>query len=141
MELIHGETTGPLIDLFFYVYKTLGFGFLERVYMNSMAVAGKRMGLDIQMHYPIQVRFNGTVVGNYVADLLVNNAVIAELKTVSILTPQHEAQLLNYLKATEFEVGILFNFGPNARYKRMVFENSRKGNLSWIKPLTNADGR
>jgi GxxExxY protein len=138
MELKHAEITGPLIDVFFLVYKTLGFGFLERVYMNSMIVAGKKFGLEIRKKYPIRVSFEGVVVGNYEADLLVNKAVIAELKTVRTLTPQHEAQLLNYLKATEYEVGFLFNFGPKAEYKRMIFENSRKGSLSWTKT---ADGR
>jgi GxxExxY protein len=133
MELKHAEITGPLIDVFFLVYKTLGFGFLERVYMNSMIVAGRRFGLDIQKKYPIRVSFEGTVVGRYEADLIVNRTVIAELKTARSLTPQHEAQLLNYLKATEYEVGSLFNFGPKAQYKRMIFENSRKGSLSWIK--------
>jgi GxxExxY protein len=141
MELIHAETTGPLIDLFFHVYKTLGFGFLEKVYMNAMVAAGRKIGLDIRKKYPIRVNFEGIIVGRYEADLLVNNAVIAELKAVSALTVQHEAQLLNYLKATEYEVGILFNFGLKAQYKRMVFANSRKGSLSWIKPPTNADVR
>jgi GxxExxY protein len=133
MELKHAEITGPLIDLFFFVYNNLGFGFLEQVYLNSMAVAGKRFDLDIQKKYPIRVAFEEIIVGKYEADLLVNNTVIAELKTVSALHPEHEAQLLNYLKATEYEVGFLFNFGPKPQFKRMVFENSRKGNLSWIK--------
>jgi GxxExxY protein len=133
MELKHAEITGPLIDVFFLVYKTLGLGFLEQVYMNSMIVAGKRFGLDIRKKYPIRVSFEGMIVGRYEADLLVNRTVIAELKTTRTLTPQHEAQLLNYLKATEYEVGFLFNFGPKAQYRRMIFDNARKGSLSWIK--------
>jgi GxxExxY protein len=132
MELIHRKITGPLIDLFFYIYRTLGFGFLERVYSNAMVVAGKNRGLDIQPHVPIHVHFDGAIIGRYQADLVINKCIIAELKTVSMLTVDHEAQLLNYLKATEYEVGFLFNFGPKAQYKRMVFDNKRKGNLTWL---------
>jgi GxxExxY protein len=131
MELIHAETTGPLIDLFFTACKSLGYGFLERVYSNAMVVAGKRLGLDIRQEVLIRIRFEGAVIGQYQADLLVNNAVIAELKACRTLLPEHEAQLLNYLKATTYEVGILFNFGPQPRYKRMVYENARKCNLDW----------
>lgn len=134
MELLHAETTGPLIDLFFYVYKSLGHGFLEGVYANAMMVAGKERGLEIEKEVRIKIHFDGAIIGIYKADLLVNKCVIAELKTASNLAPGHEAQLLNYLKATEYEVGLLFNFGPKAQYKRMVFQNSRKGNLSWIYP-------
>jgi GxxExxY protein len=78
------------------------------------------------------VHFDGAIIGRYEADLLINKCVIAELKTVSALTANHEAQLLNYLKATEYEVGFLFNFGPKAQYKRMVFDNKRKGNRTWL---------
>ncbi len=141
MELKHAETTGPLIELFFMVYRTLGYGFLEAVYANAMVVAGKRFGLDIKKKVPIRVAFEGIIVGRYEADLVVNNIVIAELKAARKLCPEHEAQLLNYLKSTNYEVGILFNFGPKPRYKRLIFENSRKGNLSWIKTLTDADSR
>jgi GxxExxY protein len=133
MELKHAEITGRLLDLFFFVYNNLGFGFLEQVYLNSMIVAAKRFGLDIRKKYPIRVTFEEATVGRYEADLLVNNTIIAELKTVSMLIPEHEAQLLNYLKATKYEVGFLFNFGPRPQFKRMVFENSRKGSLSWIR--------
>jgi GxxExxY protein len=132
MELIHAETTGPLIDLFFDVHHSLGHGFLERVYSNAMVVAGKRIGFDIKQDVPIQVRFEGTVVGKYQADLLVNHSVIVELKVCRALLPEHEAQLLNYLKATHYEVGMLLNFGEKPRYKRMEFENARKGNLNRI---------
>ncbi len=133
MELKHAEITGPLIDLFFAVYNTLGFGFLEKVYRNSMIVASKRYGLEIRKEYPIQVSFEGVLVGKYDADLLINNSIIAELKTLRTLLPEHEAQLLNYLKATEYEVGFLFNFGPKPQFRRLVFENSRKGSLSWLR--------
>ncbi len=138
MELKHSETTGHLINLFYKVYATLGFGFLERVYLNAMVVAAKDFGLNIQKDFPIRVSFENVIIGRYVADLVVNDAIIAELKTVGTLIPEHEAQLLNYLKATEYEVGFLFNFGPKPQFKRMVLENSRKGSLSWIRT---AEGR
>jgi GxxExxY protein len=112
MELKHTEITGPLIDFIFYVYNNLGFGFLEQVDSNSMVVAEKRFGLDIRRRYPIKIAFEEIIVGRYEADLLVNKTIIVELKTVSALHPEYEAQLLNYLKATEFEVGFLRNFGP-----------------------------
>jgi GxxExxY protein len=81
-----------------------------------MMVAGKRLGFDIRKKVPIRVTFEGVVVGRYEADLVVNNVVIAELKAVRELCPEHEAQLLNYLKSTSYEVGVLFNFGPKPRY-------------------------
>lgn len=126
MELKHGEITGRMIDLFYKVYLTLGYGFLEGVYRNAMMVAGNMSGLDMRKEFPIRVMYEGTVVGKYKADLVVNDAVIAELKSAKALMPEHEAQLLNYLKATKYEVGMLFNFGPKPQYKRMIFENSRK---------------
>jgi len=140
MDLKYPETSGPLIDLFFEVYRSLGYGFLERVYANAMVLAGRELGLEIRQNVPICVSFQGSVVGRYQADLVVNNVVIAELKACKAILPEHEAQLLNYLKATKFEVGILFNFGPKPRYKRMVFDNARKGSLSWV-TRTDADGR
>jgi GxxExxY protein len=149
-ELKHAEITGPLIELFYQVYRSLGYGFLERVYGNAMDIAGRKVGLEMAREVPILVHFEGTVIGEYHADLVVNHAVIAELKAVKALAPEHEAQLLNYLKATRFEVGLLFNFGPKPQYKRMIYENGRKGSLSWSSPedagrflstRTDADGR
>ena len=136
MGLRHAETTGQLIDLFFAVYRGLGHGFLERVYSNAMVLEGRRQGLDIKHHWPIQVFYEGSVVGEYEADLIVNDAVIAELKACRTLAPEHEAQLLNYLKATTYEVGILFNFGVKAEFKRFIYDNKLKGNLSWTRKDT-----
>ena len=131
-ELKHAGVTGPLIELFFHVYRTLGYGFLERVYGNAMAVAARNFGLEIAREVPIRVHFEGLVIGEYHADLVANNAVVVELKACKALGKEHEAQLLNYLKATSYEVGLLFNFGPTAQYKRLIYENGRKGNLSWV---------
>jgi GxxExxY protein len=96
-----------------------------------MMVEGPAHGLIVEPERPIQIRFNGVVVGDYIADLLVNSVVIIELKSVAKLLPEHEAQLLNYLKATPIEVGLLLNFGPKAEFKRKTYDNFRKGTLSW----------
>jgi len=135
MELKHAETTGPLIDLFFYVYKILGYGFLERVYGKAMVVAAPRYGLQILPEVSIRVNFEGKVIGKYEADLIVNDSVIVELKMCKTIVREHEAQLLNYLRATKYEVGLLLNFGPTARYKRLVFENTRKATRTWTEAV------
>jgi GxxExxY protein len=118
-----------LIELFFLVYRKLGFGFLEAVYSNALIVSSEKAGLDIKPARPIEVYYEGKIVGVYKPDLVVNDAVIVELKACQTLVAAHEAQLLNYLKATGYEVGFLFNFGPKPQYKRMVFSNNRKSAL------------
>ena len=90
--------------------------------------------MSVVQQAPIKVYFDGFLVGEYVVDLLVNELVIVELKAAKTLAEEHEAQLLNYLKATPYEVGLLLNFGPNPQTKRKVFDNSLKGNLSWHRP-------
>lgn len=114
------------------VYNNLGYGFLEKVYRNAMVIELRRMGLNVVSEAPITVYYEGEVVGEYFADLLVDDAVIVELKAVERLSPEHEAQLLNYLKATPYEVGLLLNFGPQAEVKRKAFDNARKGSLRWL---------
>ncbi len=127
----HSDITDKIIKAFYSVYNQLGYGFAEKVYRNSMLIEGPSHGLIVESERSIQVRFNGVVVGEYFADLLVNNLVIVELKSISKLLPEHEAQLLNYLKATPIEVGLLLNFGPKAEFKRKTYDNFRKGTLSW----------
>jgi GxxExxY protein len=119
---------------FYRVYNELGYGFLEKVYGNALAIALRKPGLTVVQQFPIDVYFDGEIVGQYQADLVVNDAVIVELKAARILSPEHEAQLLNYLKATRYEVGLLLNFGAEkAEVKRKAFSNERKGSLSWTK--------
>jgi GxxExxY protein len=139
--LEHREITDLLIKAFFRVYNTLGHGFLEKVYENAMALEACRLGLCIRQQMRVQVRYGEAVVGEYSADLVANNAVIVELKAAGMLAPEHEAQLLNYLKATPFEVGLLMNFGVKPEFRRRVMDNSRKGNLSWYQPRICADSR
>jgi GxxExxY protein len=130
----HADLTKTIIGGFYHVYNELGYGFLEKVYENSLAITLKKSGLSVAQQLPIDVYFEGDVVGQYEADLVVNNLVILELKAARVLNPDHEAQLLNYLKATRYEVGLLLNFGATkAEMKRKAFSNARKGSLSWAK--------
>ncbi len=131
-ELKHGRTTRLLLQGFYEVYNYLGYGFLERVYQNSMVIAARRLGLQIEEQVPIVVHFEGKVVGEYAADILANKAVLVELKAARTVAEEHEAQLLNYLKATPYEVGLLLNFGPKPEYRRRILDNSRKGSLFWL---------
>ena len=122
--MIHEDITKIIIGSFFKVYNTLGHGFLEQVYENAMLYELGVNCLEAKSQYPISVTYESIIVGKYYADILVENKVIIELKAQPVLNSAHEAQLLNYLKATGFEVGILLNFGKVAKYKRMV--NTRK---------------
>jgi len=126
-ELKHKDVTDQILHAFFkIVYPHLGYGFLEKVYENSMFIALTSLGLKVQQQAKILVHFQGQVVGEYYADLQVNDLVIVELKAVSRLLNEHEAQLLNYLRATSYEVGLLLNFGPKPDFRRKVFDSSRK---------------
>ena len=122
----HEALTDKIIGAFYKVYNTLGYGFLEKVYENAMAIELRKLGLQVLCQHPIQVFYDDQVVGDYVADLIVEDAVIVELKAVRQLAQEHEAQLLNYLNATHHEVGLLFDFGPKPTFARKVFDNERK---------------
>jgi GxxExxY protein len=124
--LLHHEITEKIIKAFYTVYNTLGYGFLEKVYENAMGIELRKLGLPVHQQAPIKVHDHGTLVGEYFADLLVNEFVIIELKAAEALAEEHEAQLLNSLKATEIEVGLLLNFGPKPQFKRKIFTNDQK---------------
>lgn len=125
-NLIHGEITGKVLEAFFNVYHELGHGFLEKVYENAMLIELDELGLICKSQHQITVFYNDENVGEYFADILVENKVIIELKAVEGISERHEAQLINYLRATEIEVGLLLNFGKKPEYKRKVFSNHRK---------------
>jgi GxxExxY protein len=129
----HSQLTEQIIGAFFNVYNALGYGFLEKVYENALVLELRKVGLKAEPQQKILVYYDGQEVGDYFVDIMVNEAVIVELKAVRQLLREHEAQLLNYLKATEIEVGLLLNFGPKAEYKRKVYDNDRKGSLLWTK--------
>lgn len=112
--------------MFYDVYNTHGYGFLEKVYQNSLFLELKSRGYDVEDQRQIDVYYKETVVGKYYADLIVNDLVVIEIKAAEALAPAHECQLINYLKGTEIEVGLLFNFGPEPAFKRKVFSNERK---------------
>ena len=119
---LHADLTRVIIGASYEVHKTLGHGFLERVYVNALAKELAGLGLSVSTEAPIEVRYKGDVLGLYFADLLVNDAVICEVKAVRRLIPEHEAQLLHYLKATGTRVGLLLNFGATSvQVERMVF--------------------
>lgn len=128
-QLEHADITGKVIGAFYSVYKELGIGFLESVYANAMAVMLREQGLRVDQEFPIQVCFHGTVIGEFRTDLLVKDAVICELKVAETISPKHVAQLLNYLRATRIEVGLILNFGPEPEKRRYVFRNTRKQSL------------
>jgi len=121
-----GVLTDAVINCFYAVYSSLGYGFLEKVYENSLLYELTKRGIKAQAQYPLSVHYDGVVVGEYFADLIVEDGLILEIKSVKSLLPEHEAQLLNYLKATEIEVGLLLNFGPKPEVKRKVFDNDKK---------------
>ena len=124
--LKHRTLTEKIIGVFFDVYNELGHGFLESVYEKSLALVLAESGISVCCQIEIPVWFRGQKVGNFTADMLVENAVLLELKAVRALDSIHEAQLLNYLRATDIEVGLLLNFGLKPEFKRMAFDNSRK---------------
>lgn len=117
----HQELTGRIIKAAHAVHNTLGYGFLEKVYRNALAIELGQIGLTVDCERPITVYYGGEVVGDYYADLLVEGKVIVEVKAVSTLAPVHEAQLINYLKATAVEIGLLINFGPSVEVRRRIF--------------------
>ena len=124
--LKHKELTETIIGVFFEVYNELGHGFLESVYEKAFEVALITKGLDVKRQIQVPVWFRQQKVGDFTADVLVNQSVVLELKAARALDSSHEAQLLNYLRATEIEVGLLFNFGVKPEFKRLAFDNSRK---------------
>ncbi len=104
------------------VHNTLGYGFLEKVYQNSLAIELRTLGFNVEVEQPIAVHYRGEIVGNYVADISVDAKVILEIKAVKELSEIHEVQLVNYLKATSIEVGLLINFGRSVTVKRRVMD-------------------
>lgn len=128
----YADLTGKVIGAFFKVYNTLGYGFNEKVHENALAIELRKAGLKVETQREIVVYYERETVGDYRADIVVNDVVILELKAVRELAD--EAQLLNYLKATAIEVGLLLNFGVKAEHKRKVYDNDRKGSLAWIAP-------
>jgi len=125
-EYKHSELTDQIIQAFYCVYNELGFGFLENVYQNALYFELSKKGLNVEAQKSIDVYYQNQVVGKYKADLIVDDLIILELKAVDALVAEHELQLINYLKATDKEVGLLLNFGMKPEIRRKAFDNSRK---------------
>ena len=122
--MLHEEITDKIIKCYYEVYNALGYGFLEKVYENAMVIKLRSEGFTCLQQCPVEVFFMGEVVGSYNADIIVNGKIIIEIKAGdSADIPAHEYQLINYLKATEIEVGLLLFFGKNAVVKRKIFSN------------------
>lgn len=124
--MLHEELTNAIICAYYNVYNTLGHGFLEKVYENALVVELKKSGLSVTQQEAVKVFYDGAQVGDYFADITVNGLVILELKAVEALKNEHFAQLTNYLKATDKEVGLLLNFGRKPEFKRILLTNDKK---------------
>jgi len=125
-EYLHTKITSLILKPFYNVYNKLGYGFLEKVYENAMLIELSGLGLNCEKQKRIKVYYKEFEVGEYYADLVVKDRVIIELKAAENLCPEHEAQLINYLRATKIEVGLLLNFGKTPQQKRKVFTNDLK---------------
>ncbi len=125
--MIHAELTDKIIECYYNVYNKLGYGFLESVYERAMIVELNEQGLSAKNQVPITVKYHKVNVGEFFADILVNGKVILELKATDKIAKEHEFQLINYLRATNIEVGLLLNFGRKPQFKRKVYTNQQKG--------------
>ena len=121
--MLHKDLSEKIIKAFYNVYNSLGYGFLENVYENAMLFELRKFGLDAQKQVSIKVYYEGELVGKYYADIIVEKTIIVELKAAESLCEEHEFQLINYLKATELEIGLLMNFGKTPQFKRKIFTN------------------
>ncbi len=124
--MLHSEITEKIIKAFFKVYNTLGYGFLEKVYENALVIELQKMGFNISQQHNIKVYYDMKMVGDYYTDIIVDDSIIIELKAAETLKKEHKTQLINYLKATDKEVGLLLNFGKTPEFKRVIFTNDRK---------------
>ena len=126
MHLLNNELTSLILKTYYEVYNELGYGFLEKVYQNALLIELKNKGLEVTPNKKIKVYYKGENVGDYYADIIVNDTVVLELKAVEYINDQFENQLLNYLKGTDCEVGLLLNFGKKPEFRRKIYENKRK---------------
>jgi len=123
---LHQDLTGKIIKCFYAVYNTLGFGFLEKVYEKALMIELIKNGINAENQKPIKVFYEKEIVGEYFADILAEGLIIIELKAANCLIEDHELQLMNYLKATDKEIGLLLNFGKKPEFKRKIFTNDKK---------------
>jgi GxxExxY protein len=129
LALVHGELTREIIGAFFDVYNELGYGFVESVYQRALPLALIARGVRSERERPLTVRFRGCIVGDYRADLVVEEKVIVESKVADKILPVHEMQLLNYLRATGITVGLVLNFGPRPTFRRLLLTSPQQGSV------------
>ncbi|RAR47341.1 GxxExxY protein [Flavobacterium lacus] len=124
----HQELTRQIIGIYYHVYNELGYGFLEKVYHNAFAIELTTRGYKIEKHKKVSVFYKNEIVGEYIPDILVDDKLIIELKCAENLVEAHECQLINYLRATDCEVGLVLNFGKDPQFIRKIFTNDLKKN-------------
>ena len=122
----HEEITEQIIKAFYKVYNTLGYGFLEKVYLNALLIELTEMGFNAEINKRIYVYYKDRVVGDYIPDMIVEDIFICELKANESLSEENESQLINYLRAIEIEVGLLLNFGKRPEIRRKIYDNDKK---------------
>ena len=125
-EYLHQELSSNIISCFYKVYNTLGFGFLEKVYENALLIELTKSWLFVERQKPIKVHYEEKIVGEYFADIMVENKIILESKAAESLIEEYELQLINYLKATDIELGLLLNFGKKPEIRRKIFSNNQR---------------
>ncbi|NLE62519.1 MAG: GxxExxY protein [Bacteroidales bacterium] len=125
-DLLHKELTDEIIKCYYIVYNKLGYGFLEKVYEKAMIIELTKKNLRVECQKSIEVYYDNNIIGNYYADLIVENKVIIELKACEYLREEHKLQMINYLKATTIEIGLLMNFGKEPEFSRKIFSNKNK---------------
>jgi GxxExxY protein len=124
--MLEQKLSNQVIQCYYKVYNTLGYGFLEKVYENALYLELLNNGISCKRQSPIKVFYTEVIVGEYFADIIVEDRIILELKAAESLALEHEYQLINYLKATKIEIGILLNFGREPKFIRKIFTNDRK---------------
>jgi len=129
MDLLYKDKTDKILKCFYNVYNVLGFGFLEKVYENALMIELKEAGFFCERQKPINVFYKETQIGEYYADIMVDSCIILELKAVECLIMEHELQLINYLRATDIELGLLLNFGKKPEFRRKIFSNEKSANI------------
>ncbi|REG91191.1 GxxExxY protein [Flavobacterium aquicola] len=125
-NFLHKSLSDSILKAYYEVYNELGYGFLEKVYQNAMYLELKSKGFKVEAQKQIKVYYKSQIVGEYFADIIVDDSITLELKACECLMDEHQAQLLNYLKATKVEIGMLLNFGTEPEFKRLIYTNDRK---------------
>ena len=125
-KFLHKSLSDSILKIYYEVYNELGYGFLEKVYQNAMYFELKSQGFKVEAQKQIKVFYKSQIVGEYFADIIVEGVITLELKACECLKDEHQAQLLNYLRATKVEIGMLLNFGTEPEFKRLIYTNDRK---------------